>query len=178
MPKEPKIRSLHIFAISPEKCRVWSWFLPADKHKSFLQVDTITLVVHSQACPEYQKLQVCNISRKTWRMKLIFCLQINIKGFFKVSSFISGLSMNGMWSHSHVCTHASTYLSLLSLHMQNSIWRVNQVCSVILLQMIHHVKLIFIPRNPLYCIIFGSKQISATDAQEHFSPADAKHWRR
>ena len=96
----------------------------------------------------------------------------------KVSSFISGLSMNGMWSHSHVRTHASTYLSLLSSHMQNSIWRVNQVCSVTLLQIIHHVKLIFIPRNPLYCIIFGSKQISATDAQEHFSPADVKQRRR
>ena len=25
---------------------------------------------------------LCNISRKMWRMNLIFCLQINIKGFF------------------------------------------------------------------------------------------------
>ena len=29
-------------------------FLPADKHKSFLQVESITLGVHSQACPNYQ----------------------------------------------------------------------------------------------------------------------------
>ena len=28
-------------------------FLPADKHKSFLQVDSITLGVQSQACPQY-----------------------------------------------------------------------------------------------------------------------------
>ena len=27
-------------------------FLPADKHKNFLQVDNITLGVHSQACPK------------------------------------------------------------------------------------------------------------------------------
>ena len=30
-------------------------FLPANKHKSFLQVDSITLGVHSQACPKYPK---------------------------------------------------------------------------------------------------------------------------
>ena len=28
-------------------------FLPADKRKSFLHGDSTTLVVHSQACPEY-----------------------------------------------------------------------------------------------------------------------------
>ena len=36
-------------------------FLPADKHKSFLQDDSITLGVHSQACSKYQKQQVYNI---------------------------------------------------------------------------------------------------------------------
>ena len=30
-------------------------FLPADKHKSLLQVDSITLSVQSQACPQYAK---------------------------------------------------------------------------------------------------------------------------
>ena len=30
-------------------------FLPADKHERFLQVDSITLGVHSQACPKYPK---------------------------------------------------------------------------------------------------------------------------
>ena len=30
-------------------------FLSADKHKSFLQVHSITLDVCSQACPKYQK---------------------------------------------------------------------------------------------------------------------------
>ena len=37
-------------------------FLPADKHKNFLQVDSITLGVCSQGCPKYLKQQVYNIS--------------------------------------------------------------------------------------------------------------------
>ena len=36
-------------------------FLPADKHESFLQVDSNTLSVHSQACPKYPKQQIYNI---------------------------------------------------------------------------------------------------------------------
>ena len=36
-------------------------FLPADKHKSFLQVDSITFGVLSQTCPKYPKKQVYNI---------------------------------------------------------------------------------------------------------------------
>ena len=36
-------------------------FLPADKHESFLQVDSITLDVFYQTCPRYPKEQVCNI---------------------------------------------------------------------------------------------------------------------
>ena len=38
-------------------------FLPSDKHESFLQVDSITLSVGSQACAKYpkqNKLQVVN----------------------------------------------------------------------------------------------------------------------
>ena len=30
-------------------------FLPGDKHKSFLLVDSITFGVQSEACPEYPK---------------------------------------------------------------------------------------------------------------------------
>ena len=33
-------------------------FLPADKHKIILQVDSITLGVHSQVCPKYPEQQV------------------------------------------------------------------------------------------------------------------------
>ena len=44
------------------------FFGGADKNRSFLQVDTIILGVHSKTCREYpiNKLQyLCNISRKT-----------------------------------------------------------------------------------------------------------------
>ena len=36
-------------------------FLPADKHKSFLQDGSVTLVVISQTSPKYQKQSVYNI---------------------------------------------------------------------------------------------------------------------
>ena len=36
-------------------------FLSADKDESFIQVDSITLGVHSQACPKYPKQQVYRI---------------------------------------------------------------------------------------------------------------------
>ena len=36
-------------------------FLSANKHKRFLQVDSVTLGLHSQACPKYPKQQVYNI---------------------------------------------------------------------------------------------------------------------
>ena len=60
MPKVPKI-SLHIFAVSPEKHGLWNWFLPADKHKNFLQIDRITLGGHAEVCPKHPKQQPCII---------------------------------------------------------------------------------------------------------------------
>ena len=36
-------------------------FVPADNHERFLQGDSITLGVHSQACSKYPKQQICNI---------------------------------------------------------------------------------------------------------------------
>ena len=36
-------------------------FLFANKHRSFLQVDSVTSGLHSQACPKYPKHQVYNI---------------------------------------------------------------------------------------------------------------------
>ena len=36
-------------------------FLAADKHENFLQVDTVTLGVYSQAYPKYPKQQFYNI---------------------------------------------------------------------------------------------------------------------
>ena len=53
-------------------------FWHTEEHWSFLPVDTIILGLLSQACLKYLKFAyLCNVSRNTWRMKLIFCLQIN-----------------------------------------------------------------------------------------------------
>ena len=136
MSKVPKIRSLHIFAICPVKHWGWSCFLPANKHERFLQVDSITLGLFSQACPKYLKqvynifvisqgkceewtwsfsnrlapkvssncyyhfrcvcpcmlklpkitslIFLCNILRKNWVMKLIFCMKVSMKACYKL----------------------------------------------------------------------------------------------
>ena len=55
------------------------FFLPADKHKSFIQVASATLGVPNQACSSTQNTKFAfsdNISRKT--------LSMNIKGFYKL----------------------------------------------------------------------------------------------
>ena len=49
--------------------------LPADKHNIFLQIDSITLGVHGQACPKHPRQQLYNIvaisqgKRKGWRFE-------------------------------------------------------------------------------------------------------------
>ena len=39
---------------------------------------------HAQSTQNKKFLYLCNISRKTWKMKLIFCFLINIKVFCKM----------------------------------------------------------------------------------------------
>ena len=54
MPELGKIRSLHIFAISP----AWADevdFLPANKNEGFLKGDSPTLDLFNQAHPKYSK---------------------------------------------------------------------------------------------------------------------------
>ena len=62
MPKVPKIRSFHIFAISPEKAWVMKLILPAD-------INIFTLGVRSQACPKYPKQEVYNSSALSQRKR-------------------------------------------------------------------------------------------------------------
>ena len=63
-------------------------FLPADKHKSFLQVHSITVGIRSQAYAKYPKQQVCNIfavsQGKYEEWVCFFCMQIIIKSFWKL----------------------------------------------------------------------------------------------
>ena len=66
-------------------------FLHADKHESLLQIDTMILTGWSSISkvPKIASLQcLYNISKKKLKMKLIFCMQINIKVSEK---FISAL---------------------------------------------------------------------------------------
>ena len=46
-------------------------FLPADKHKNFLQIDSITLDVHIQACPKYPRQQVYNTLATSQRKRKV-----------------------------------------------------------------------------------------------------------
>ena len=39
---------------------------------------------HAQSTQTISLQYLCNISRKTWRMNLIFCLHTNMKSFFKL----------------------------------------------------------------------------------------------
>ena len=65
-------------------------FLHADKHESFLQIDSMILDGDDQAFPKFLKQQVLqclyNTSKKKLDMKLIFCMQINIKISYKLIS--------------------------------------------------------------------------------------------
>ena len=69
--------------------------------------------------------------------------------------------MNGMQLHSHLPTHASIYLAVLLSHVQNFIRRVNrtptlqQVCSVIALQILHLQLHVEFPFVEILCIIYS-----------------------
>ena len=71
MPKVSKI-SLHILQYLQKSMGLEIDFLPADKHKNFLQIDSITLGVHGQAWLKHPKQQLYNIfaisygKRKGW----------------------------------------------------------------------------------------------------------------
>ena len=87
------------FSISLENCKKNVKdevdFKPAYKHQRIIQVDTIILGLCGQACSNYPKQEViqyyffytdydsmlllCNILRKKWVMKSIFCMRISMK---------------------------------------------------------------------------------------------------
>ena len=109
MPKVPKISSLHIYAISPEKwekCGQWIWFFPADEHKRFLKDDDIPLGVRSQA---YQITQ---------NSKFAIFLQFLKKNMEDKLNFLPAdkdenlLQMMGMFKHSQSSQNSSITMSL------------------------------------------------------------------
>ena len=60
-------------------------FLYAGKHESLLQIDTMILmkmVKRSQSSQNSKFVMPFNISKKKSEMKLVFCMQMNIKAFY------------------------------------------------------------------------------------------------
>ena len=81
----------------------------------------------------------------------------------------AGLSMNGMWSHSHMPTYTSIYLGMLLLHMQ--INHTNISVSVLSDPFANNSPATSswdtIVLYGIYLdIVFGSKHISVSDAQK------------
>ena len=98
---------------------------------------------------EKEKENICSI------FEYLFKYLFNRKSF----KHKAGLSMNDMRSHLHTATHANIYLGLLLSYMQNFIWWVNctptlqQVCYVIILQIIHLQLHVEFPFAEIHCII-------------------------
>ena len=91
MPKVPKIKSLQYQYIK-ENVNDEVEFSPADKHQRFLQIYSLFLDGYGQAFPKYPNnkfgisLQCLkkNSPRKKWVIKLVFCMQINMKVSYKL----------------------------------------------------------------------------------------------
>ena len=75
-------------------------FLYADKHESFPQFDTMIFDGGGQEVPEVPKIaslqSLYSISKKNLEMKMIFCMQINIKvSYRRISAlWVSKFSAN------------------------------------------------------------------------------------
>ena len=98
--------------------------LPADKHKSFRQVDSISLVVQRRACQSTQNNKFAifsNISRKIWKIKLIYFLQMNIKCFkvdFNFSDIKGFYLLMGILKHFQSAQGNKSTISLQSLEKE------------------------------------------------------------
>ena len=70
-----------------EKVNDEIYFYHVKKHRNFLQVDITTLDCISRQARSTQNKKftcLCYISRKTWCMKWFFCVQLNMKVFYKM----------------------------------------------------------------------------------------------
>ena len=75
-------------------------FLHPDKHKSLLQIDTMVLtemVKYSQSSQNNKLAMYYNISKKKLEMKLLFCMQINVKVSYKLFSTLWALMFPTSW---------------------------------------------------------------------------------
>ena len=107
------------------------------------------------------KMYCCVVGKKKKRKTICSIFEYLFKYLFNRKSFKhkAGLSMNDMRSHLHTATHASIYLGVLLSYMRNFIWWVNctptlqQVCYVIILQIIHLQLHVAFPFAEIHCII-------------------------
>ena len=63
------------------------YFWPAVFYKVFYKLIPscwVCATSHAQSARNKMPAYLCNISRKAWRVKLIFCLQISTKVFYKL----------------------------------------------------------------------------------------------
>ena len=75
-------------------------FLHPDKHKSLLQINTMVLtemVKYSQSSQNSKLAMYYNISKKKLEMKLLFCMQINVKVSYKLFSTLWALMFPTSW---------------------------------------------------------------------------------
>ena len=83
-----------IFDYAPQERSVEVYFWHSDKHRSLLQVDTTIFVVHSQACPEYPKQEVCislQCLQKDVGYEVDFLPADKHQRFFQIDTIILGV---------------------------------------------------------------------------------------
>ena len=120
--------------------------MPADKHKTFLQIDSISFGVHSQACPKYPKQQVYNIfaiSQGKQKDEVDFRLLIIVKGFKVILSFKMCVARRAQIAQNKKFAISQQYIKkevndevdfLLAEKHENLL----QIDTVILMEMIKH----------------------------------------
>ena len=101
-------------------------FLHANKHESLLQIDTMILMEmlkHSQKSQNSKFAISLQYLRKTLEIKLIFCMQINIRDSYKLIQYFGHKVSNKkeVWNGVHLLhadKHQSFYNLVLSFLME------------------------------------------------------------
>ena len=80
-------------------------FLHADKHESLLQIDTIILmgmVKHSEVLKIASSQCFYNTSEKKLKMKLIFCMEVNIKVSYRLILTLLASKFHTRWYYHYL----------------------------------------------------------------------------
>ena len=74
-------------------------FLPADQQKSFLQIDSISLDVHSANLAKGTQNNKLQYLKENINNQIYFCLQINAKGILCVVRYAQSSQKFAMYLH-------------------------------------------------------------------------------